>query len=333
MSAVRAFVGIDAGTTGCTVMIFDEHGNRLGEGYQEYPCISPRAGWVEQDVEDVWRGICAATKEAVTAAALPDEAYQSVGFSSQRGTFLLLDEDKNPLANSIVWNDGRALKYQAIFGEQISPEDYQTLTGMQLSPLWSAAKIAWLRDNEPDLFARTRWFANGQEYFLYRLGADQWVTDPASLTLNGMLDIEKLDWSDEVLALCGIDRDRLPPVGIPSGQAGVVSPAASYATGLPVGVPLCRGAGDQQCAAIGAGVVRQGMADSPSAPPGSWSPTWTDWTASRDATCGGVATPCPARGISKAELSPSVRISSGGGTTSAATSWRRRRHRVAVCTR
>lgn len=261
MSAVRAFVGIDAGTTGCTVMIFDEHGNRLGEGYQEYPCISPRAGWVEQDVEDVWRGICAATKEAVTAAALPDEAYQSVGFSSQRGTFLLLDEDKNPLANSIVWNDGRALKYQAIFGEQISPEDYQTLTGMQLSPLWSAAKIAWLRDNEPDLFARTRWFANGQEYFLYRLGADQWVTDPASLTLNGMLDIEKLDWSDKVLALCGIDRDRLPPVGIPSGQAGVVSPAASYATGLPVGVPLCRGAGDQQCAAIGAGVVRQGMAE------------------------------------------------------------------------
>ena len=171
MSAGQAFVGIDAGTTGCTVMIFDESGNRLGQGYQEYPCTSPRPGWIEQDVEEVWRGICEATKQAMAAAALPDSAYKSVGFSSQRGTFILLDEDKNPIAPSIVWNDGRALAYQEKFGKEISPDDYHTHTGMQLSPLWSAAKIAWLRDNEPELFRQTRWFANGQEYFLHRLGA------------------------------------------------------------------------------------------------------------------------------------------------------------------
>jgi xylulokinase len=261
VSATQAFVGIDAGTTGCTVMVFDEQGNRLGEGYHEYPCSSPRAGWIEQDVRDVWRGICEASKQAVAAAGVPDDAYKSVGFSSQRGTFIMLDEDKAPIANSIVWNDGRALKYQDEFAKTISADDYHTHTGMQLSPLWSAAKIAWLRDEDPTLFERTRWFANGQEYFLHRMGAEEWVTDPASLTLNGMLDIEKLDWSDQVLELCGIDREKVPPVGIPSGQAGHVSPAASYATGIPVGVPLCRGAGDQQCAAIGAGVVQQGMAE------------------------------------------------------------------------
>jgi xylulokinase len=261
MSSIQAFVGIDAGTTGCTVMIFDQNGNRLGEGYQEYPCTSPRAGWIEQDVDDVWRGICAASKQAVAAANLPDEAYRSVGFSSQRGTFILLDEARNPLAPSLVWNDGRAIKYQEKFAETISAEDYQTHTGMQLSPLWSAAKFAWLRDNEPELFNRTRWFANGQEYFLFKMGADEWVTDPASLTLNGMLDIEKLDWSDQVLELAGVDRDRLPPVGIPTGKAGVVSAAAAFATGIPEGTALCRGAGDQQCAAIGAGVIEQGMAE------------------------------------------------------------------------
>jgi xylulokinase len=257
----QAFVGIDAGTTGCTVMIFDENGNRLGQGYHEYPVTSPRAGWVEQDVDHVWEGICAASKQAVAAADVPADAYKSVGFSSQRGTFVMLDEQKNPLAPSIVWNDGRALKYQEIFGKSISPEEYQSHTGMQLSPLWSAAKFAWLRDNEPDLFNRTRWFANGQEYFLYRMGAEEWVTDPASLTLNGMMEIEKLDWSDRILELCGVGRDRLPPVGIPSGQAGVVSREAAELTGIPAGTPLCRGAGDQQCAAIGAGVVAQGMAE------------------------------------------------------------------------
>ena len=261
MTASQAFVGIDAGTTGCTVMIFDENGNRLGQGYQEYPCTSPRAGWIEQDAEQVWDGICAASKTAVGDAALPASAYKSVGFSSQRGTILMLDENKRNLVPSMVWNDGRALKYQEEFGKEISPEDYQTHTGMQLSPLWSAAKIAWLRDNNPDVFGRTRWFANGQEYFLYRMGASEWVTDPASLTLNGMMEIGKLDWSDRILALCGIDRDRVPPVGIPSGQAGTLSAQAAAETGLPEGIPICRGAGDQQCAAIGAGVVHQGAAE------------------------------------------------------------------------
>jgi xylulokinase len=257
----KAFVGIDAGTTGCTVMIFDERGNALGHGYEEYPCVSPNPGWVEQDLEAVWKGICNAARQAVGRAELPAEAYHSVGFSSQRGTFAMLDADKRPLANSYVWNCGRALKYQEIIAAEISPDEHQSHTGMQLSPLWAASKIAWIRDNQPALFERTRWFANGQEYFLHRLGAEEWVTDPASLTLNGMMDIRALDWSDRILGIIGIGRDRLPPVGAPAGVAGRLSRAGAEATGLPEGIILCRGAGDQQCAAIGAGVIRQGMAE------------------------------------------------------------------------
>ena len=258
---MRAFVGIDAGTTGCTVMIFDEGGNALGHGYQEYPCVSPKPGWSEQDVYAVWDGICMASRQATREASLPDEAYHSIGFSSQRGTFICLDEDMKPLGNSIVWNCARAPEYQEILGREISAEDYQDHTGMQLSPLWAAAKIAWLRDNDKERFAKTRWFANGQEYFLMLLGAEDWATDPASLTLNGMMEIRKLDWSDRILSIIGIDRNRVPPVGIPSGSVGKVSAKAAAETGFPVGAILCRGAGDQQCAAMGAGVIRQGMAE------------------------------------------------------------------------
>jgi len=93
------------------------------------------------------------------------------------------------------------------------------------------------------------------------MGADDWATDPASLTLNGMMDIAKLDWSDRVLNICGVGRDRLPPVGSPAARVGRLSKAAAHETGLPEGMTLCRGAGDQQCAAIGAGVIRQGMAE------------------------------------------------------------------------
>lgn len=258
----RVFVGVDAGTTGCTVMIFDETGRAVGHGYKEYDCISPQAGWIEQDLEAVWQGICAASKQAVAQANLPPEAYQSLGFSSQRGTFAMLDADRKPLMNSLVWNCGRALRCE----EQIRAEfpeagSHQAHTGMQVSPLWSAAKIIWIRENRPEIFEKTRWFAIGQEYFLYRLGAEEWATDPASLTLNGMMDIGALDWSDRILKVCGIGRDRLPPVGVPSGRVGRLSRQAAEATGLPEGLVLCRGAGDQQCAAIGAGVVKQGMAE------------------------------------------------------------------------
>ena len=258
---VNAYVGIDAGTTGCTVMIFDQDGRALGHGYREYPCTAPHPGWSEQDLEIVWEGICDAARQATIKANLPAESYKSVGLSSQRGTFGMLDADKRPLAPSIVWNCTRALEYQEIFGKQISPEEHQAHTGMQLSPLWTAAKIAWVRDKRPELFDKTRWFVNGQEYFLHKLGAEAWETDPASLTLNGMMDIAKLDWSDRILGLCDIDRDRLPKVSEPSGAAGKVSAEAAALTGIPEGTVLCRGAGDQQCAAIGAGVIRQGMAE------------------------------------------------------------------------
>ena len=258
---IRAFIGIDAGTTGTTVAIYDETGNELATGYHEYACSYPRAGWVEQDFDDVWNGICVASRQAIARAALPASAYKSVGFSSQRGTFGLLNWSRQPLAPSIVWNDGRAQAYEAKFAAELPARDYQSHTGMPLASAWAAAKIAWLRDNRPDLFERTRWVVNGQEYFLHLLGADDWSTDPASLTLNGMMDIRKLDWSDKVLSMCGLSRTMVPPVGKTATQAGVVSREASAATGIPAGTPICRGAGDQQCAAIGAGVIKQGMAE------------------------------------------------------------------------
>ena len=136
----RAFVGIDAGTTGCTVIIFDESGNNVGQGYQEYDCTSPQPGWIEQDLDAVWRGICSATKQAVAKAGLPAEAYYSVGLSSQRGTFGLLDEHRRPLMKSLVWNCGRALKSVAAISAEFTATEHQTHTGMQISPLWSAAR-------------------------------------------------------------------------------------------------------------------------------------------------------------------------------------------------
>ena len=238
MTATQAFIGIDAGTTGCTVMVFDEHGARLGQGQYEYPVSSPRAGWVEQDAQDVWHGICEASKQAVASADVPAEAYRSVGFSSQRGTFILLDEAKNPPAASIVWNDG---------GHR-STRDLRRVDqrGGLPDPHRHAARRCGRRRRSPGCATTSRSCSSrpAGSPTARSTSCTAWVprrvTDPASLTLNGMMDIEKLDWSDTILALCGIGRDRLPPSAF-SGQAGVVSAEASEATGIPAGVLLRRG--------------------------------------------------------------------------------------------
>jgi xylulokinase len=258
--ARRAFVGIDAGTTGCKVALFDEAGTLLGGGYSSYPCIHMHPGWVEQDVEAVWDGICQASRKARAAASLRDDAILSIGLSSQRGTFILLDAQGRALAPAVLWNDSRAGEMEAVLEQQISRERYRALSGMPLSGSWSAAKLMWLARHRPDLMAQARAICNGQEYFLMRLGAARLETDPSSLTLNGMLDIRRLDWSDEICRAAGIDRSLLPPVGAPGALAGRLSAQAASQMCLPAGIALCRGGGDQQCAAVGSGVIRQGLA-------------------------------------------------------------------------
>lgn len=255
------FVGIDAGTTGSKVALFDASGNELGSGYFEYPCLYPHPGWVEQDVEDVWRGICRASRAARVAANVADDAIRSIGFSSQRGSFILLDEQERPLAPAVVWNDSRAKEMESVLLQRIAPERYRHITGMPVSGSWAIAKLAWLLRHRHELMERARYICNGQEYFLRRLGAEVMESDPSALTLNGMLDIRKLDWSEEVCQAAGIDLTRLPKVGKPGTMVGCLSKAAAEETKLPAGIALCRGGGDQQCAAVGAGVIRQGLAE------------------------------------------------------------------------
>ncbi len=256
-----AFVGIDAGTTGVTIAVFDEAGTEVARGYREYPCLYPHPGWIEQDMDAVWRGIAAASREALERSPDVRERIRSLAFASQRGTFVLLDEAERPLGPAVVWNDSRAKEIEEEIAAKMSRERYREVTGMPLSASWALAKMAWLRKHRPELWSRTRWICNGQEYFLRRLGAGRFETDPASLTLNGMLDIRRLTWSTEACRAAGIDPNLLPSVGAPGAPVGRLSREAAEATGLPAGVTICRGAGDQQCAAVGSGVIRQGMAE------------------------------------------------------------------------
>jgi len=255
-------VGIDAGTSGATVMITNLNGQVIGSGYREYPCQYPRPGWSEQDIELVWRKLCEASTDVLARTGVDPKEIGSLGLSSQRGTFVCIDKDWRPLHNSIVWNDNRAAQgtIQA-FKAKMSDKEYIDEVGVSMDPHWAFFKMIWVKENMPRLWEKTWKIVNGQEWFLHNLGSDELFTDPASLTLNGMMEIDKLDWSDKLLSAAGISRDMLPPVKNPMRQVGVISGRAAEETGFAEGMPIAVGGGDQQCAAIGAGVIHEGLSE------------------------------------------------------------------------
>ncbi|OHD73942.1 MAG: hypothetical protein A2V99_04315 [Spirochaetes bacterium RBG_16_67_19] len=260
--AARIYIaGLDIGTTGVKAMIADADGQVLGIAYREYPCAYPSPGWVEQDVELMWGKICEVCREMLASTGVDPRALQSLGISSQRGTFIPVDKQLKPLMNSIVWADGRADREVRWIEKEIGAENYHRLSGVPISGMWSYPKMKWYIDQRKELFDKTYKILNGQEYFLYRLGAESLSTDPASLTLNGMMDVARLDWGAELCSKIGLPMELLPEVGTPARKVGVVSKRASEQTGLAAGMPIAIGAGDQQCAAIGAGIVREGMAE------------------------------------------------------------------------
>ncbi len=255
-------VGIDAGTSGATVMITDLAGRVVGSAYREYPCHVPKPGWSEQDIELVWNKLCEASREVIQSTGVDPGEIGSLGFSSQRGTFVCIDSDWKPLHRSIVWNDNRAARDQlAQFREKMSDQAYVAEAGVAMDPHWALFKIMWIRRNSPQVWDKTWKVVNGQEWFLHKLGSEEMFSDPASLTLNGMMEIDRLDWSDAILTAAGIEREKLPPITQPMRQVGVITPQAAKETGFAPGMPIAIGGGDQQCAAVGAGVVREGLSE------------------------------------------------------------------------
>lgn len=261
MNNKQIVAGLDIGTTGVKALIADTTGAELGSGYREYDCQFPNAGWMEQDVTAMWPEVCHSLHDAISASGVNPEAIGSLGLSSQRGTFIPVDQAIKPLMNSVLYSDMRAGAEVQWIKSEIGDDKYAAITGAKPTAIWAYSKIKWLIDHRPALFEKVHLLLNGQEYFLRMLGAEDLTTDPASRTLDGLLAVDNLDWSEELCRMIGLPMDKLPKVGTPARQVGTLSAAAAQATGLVAGTPLAIGAGDQQCAAIGAGIIREGMAE------------------------------------------------------------------------
>jgi glycerol kinase len=246
-------LGIDAGTTGVSVLVVDDSGEVLGKGYREFPQSFPRPGWVEHDPEDWWTAMLAATEEALASADTDPAGLTAVGLTNQRETTLVWDrETLRPIHPGIVWQDRRTAKLCAELREEGWEEKVRRRTGLVIDPYFSGTKLAWLLDHvdgaREAAEAGRLAFGTVDSYLLTRMtGGASHATDRTNASRTMLYDIHRLAWDEELL-----DRLRIPPTLLPavmpsSGTFGLIDPDRF----LGARVPLSGIAGDQQAALFG----------------------------------------------------------------------------------
>jgi len=257
----RIYLGaIDAGTTGVRTLIFDTGGHVVSWKYSEFPSYFPEPTWVEQEASDWWDCVCRTAQSALRDGAergVSPNKVAGISVTSQRETIVPVGRNVKPLHRALVWQDRRTAPQCDRIRQRIGANRLYGITGLTVDPYFSAPKILWVKDNVPEVYNEAHKFLLVHDYILAKL-TGEFVTswDNASRTL--LFDIARSRWSDEILEGLDLDLRKLPDP-LPSGRhVGEVTKRAAEETGFAERTRVICGGGDQQCSAIGVGVVRPG---------------------------------------------------------------------------
>lgn len=257
---MKYLVGIDEGTMSCKTCVFDIEGNFIASSSREYPCFSPKPGYVEQDIDVIKEKIFISCKEAIAKSGVNPEDIIGVGFSNQGITHVLVDKEGKPIRDyTIGWQDVRHAEMAEELASKISKEEYYQETGIPLGA-YNTSVLLWLQKYEPEMWSNVYKICTHQDYFLKQLGADGYYVDEGSANFIGMLNAKTREWSDKACAVYNVRQEQLPIVAHKGGQVvGHVTEEVSKLTGLPVGCNVCVGANDASCCSFATGGVRAGI--------------------------------------------------------------------------
>ncbi len=245
-------LGVDVGTTATKAVLVNQNGELVAQGRAEYPTIHLQAGWVEQDANQWWKSFCQAVWQATSQ--IPGAKIIGVAISSQAPTLLAVDAYGEPVRNALIWMDRRA-QAQADQLESKFPNISQ-LTGNRADPYYVAAKIMWLKQNEPENFAKSKFFLQIPGYLNYKL-TGKFSLDSAHASLLQLRNADNKNWATEVLDFIGLDESKFPPIGLASDLLGEV--IQENEAKIPVGTPVYFGTVDGCSAAVETGVIDPGV--------------------------------------------------------------------------
>lgn len=253
------FLGIDVGTGGSRAVLINENGEIIASSTVEHlPFASPEIGWAEQNPEDWWRACVEATRAVLAHDGVKAESIGAVSFSGQMHGSVLLDARDEVLRPALLWCDQRTEKQCAEITEKIGAERLIELVCNPAVTGFTLPKLLWVRENEPHIWAQVKTVLLPKDYVRLRLSGDK-ASDVADSSGTLLFDVQRRDWSAEMLEAMEIDGDILPKVYESIELTGKVSKAGAEATGLLEGTPVVAGAGDNAAGALGMGIVHSGM--------------------------------------------------------------------------
>lgn len=252
-------LGVDLGTTGCKAVVLTPDGDVCAQARRAYDPDVPRPSWSEQDPEEWWEAAAKAIRDVLAADAVAPDAICGVGLTGQMHGLVLLSENGQVLRPAILWNDQRTGDECEVLTVRAGAGTVLEETGNPILPGFTAPKIEWVRQQEPEVYNQATGFLLPKDYLRFRLTGTR-ATDVSDASGTSLFDVENRQWSAQMCEAAQVPESWLPAVSESPAVSARVSAEGAAATGIPEGTPVVGGAGDQAAQAVGAGVVEEGTA-------------------------------------------------------------------------
>ena len=252
-------LGVDLGTSGTKTVLFDTAGKVMASKTVAYPMYQPQNGWAEQDPRDWWNATAVTTKAVIEESGVDPADIKGVGISGQMHGLVMLDKAGQVLRRSIIWCDQRTAQECEEITRRVGKERLIAITANPALTGFTASKILWVRNHEPEIYAQCAHILLPKDYVRYML-TGEFATEVSDASGMQLLDVPNRCWSDEVLEKLEIDKSLLAKVYESPEVTGTITKEAAALTGLKEGTPVVGGAGDNAAAAVGTGVVEDGKA-------------------------------------------------------------------------
>lgn len=253
------YLGLDLGTGSIKSVLFDREGTEVAQALKEYPLFQPHNGWSEQEPEDWYNAAVETVRTVMAASGVAREAVKGIGISGQMMGAVMVDKSGHPLRRAILWNDGRTTQACEALRTRIGDEPFIRFSCTPARPGLTAAKIQWVRDNEPEVFARTEHILLPKDYLRFRL-TGECATEVSDASATQLLDVPNRCWSGEMHAAMDLRVNVMGRVYESHEITGYLLPEVAEAMGLTTSVAVVGGAGDNAAAGVGTGIVAPGRA-------------------------------------------------------------------------
>lgn len=258
MSDTGLVLGIDVGTSGTKVLAVDHCGTVLAESNAAHPISNPSPGHFEQDPDDWFASTLGAVRQVLADPGVDPDRIAAIGLTGQMHGLVALDASLEVVRPAILWNDQRSAPQCAEIEREPGLEHLIEHTGNRMLPGFTAPKLLWMRQHEPEAFARVRHVLLPKDHVRYRLGSEL-ATDVSDASGTGVFDCGGRTWSDSMLSATNLPRSWWPDAAESPEVVDALSPSIAAELGLRPGLPLVAGAGDQAASAVGTGIVEEGV--------------------------------------------------------------------------